>query len=109
MYLRKAHSAADEPAMKLSVGKGEHAVKVVDERLARNEWLAGETFTAADVMTVFILTTMRLFISFGLEPYPNVLRRLKAVGERPAYRRAMERGEAGFTPLLGARAPELLM
>ena len=108
LYLARAQSSVDDPVVRVSTRKSDHAVKLVDERLERNQWLAGETFTAADVMTVFSLTTMRVGVGYGLEPYPNILRWLKKVGERPAYQRAMEKGEPGFTPVLMAEAPKPL-
>ena len=49
---------------------------------------------------VFNLTTMRNFIPRDLTPYPNILAYLKRIGERPGYRRAMERGDPQMTPML---------
>ena len=106
MYLRAAKVPSDNMLMRLSEGKWEANVKMIDDRLKDNEWLAGKVFTAADVVHVCIQTTMRIFMSYSLEPYPNILRWLKAVGERPAYRRAMGKGDPGFTPLLGSEAPK---
>ncbi len=63
---------------------------------------AAYEFTAADIMTVFSLTTMRLFYPADLTPYPAILTYLWRVGERPAYRRAMEKGDPGFKPMLDA-------
>ena len=110
MYMRMARLPEDNPVMKAAVGKREHAVKVIDERLEKCEWLAGEEFTAADIMNVVSLTTMRLLMPYSLEAYPNILKWLQRVGKREAYRRALERGEdKGFTPLLGAEAPKPLL
>lgn len=72
-------------------------------------WLAGEEFTAADVMTVSTLSTMRLFIPYELKGYDGILAYLKKVGERPGYQRAMEKGDPEFIPVFGAEAPESLM
>lgn len=68
----------------------------VDARLARSRFLAGDTLTAADIMTVFPLTTMRLFAPRDLAAYPNVRRYLKEIGERPAFQRAMAKADPGF-------------
>jgi glutathione S-transferase len=80
---------------------------MVENRLAETKaYLAGETLTAADIMTVFTLTTMRGFcpIEFDEAKQANILGYLKRVGERPAYRRAMEICEGKeFSPLLGAK------
>ena len=51
-------------------------------------------------MMVFTLTTMRMFEARDLSAYPHIRRYLKRVGERPAYRRAMAKGDPGMTPLL---------
>ena len=72
----------------------------MEARLADHPWLAGPAFTAADVMTVFSLTTMRLFCALDLAPYPNILAYLQRVGARPGYRRAMAKGDPGFAPML---------
>jgi glutathione S-transferase len=49
---------------------------------------------------VFPLTTMRAFAPMDLTPYPNIRAYLKRVGQRPAYKRAMAKGDAGMTPML---------
>jgi glutathione S-transferase len=51
-------------------------------------------------MSVFSLTTMRLFQPVDLAPYPNIRAYLKRIGERPAYRRAMIKGDPDLTPML---------
>jgi glutathione S-transferase len=42
----------------------------------------------------------------GYEKYPNIVRYLGDVGNREAYKRAMERGDPEMKPLLGAAAPK---
>jgi glutathione S-transferase len=76
------------------------ALQGLDARLRDNEWLAGAEFTAADVMTVFSITTMRIFAPLELSPYRNILAYLQRVGARPAYRRAMSKGDPGLVPML---------
>ena len=56
--------------------------------------------TAADIMMVFTLTTMRRFQARDLGDFPHIRRYLKRIGERPAYRRAMQKGDPGVAPLL---------
>ena len=85
-----------------------NSLKVIDDHLAANKWLAGNDserdFTAAEIMMVFSMTTMRGFYPVDLSEYRNVLRWLKDVSERPAYQKAMEKGEvAGFKPMIGAK------
>ena len=43
---------------------------------------------------------MRLFLPVDLAPYPNILAYLQRIGARPAYGRAMAKGDPGFEPLL---------
>lgn len=69
-------------------------------RLGEVEFLAGSEFTAADIMIVFTLTTMRYFMPLDLSPYPNILAYLARVGSREAYRRAMQKGDPGMALLL---------
>lgn len=72
----------------------------VDTRLGEVPYLAGETFTVADIMIVFSLTTMRYFFPFDLAPFPNIVTYLERIAERPAYRAAMAKGDPGMEPLL---------
>ena len=109
MYFRIAKLPADNPVEKMVIARREHALKLLDDRLKTNEWLAGEVFTAADVMNVVSLTTLRILVPFSLEGYPNIVRYLQRVGGREGYKRAMEKGDPGFVPVLGAEAPEGVM
>ncbi|XXR42741.1 glutathione S-transferase family protein [Sorangium sp. So ce375] len=74
----------------------------VEKRLGEVPYLAGPELTAADVMTVFSLTTMRLFKPYDLSPWTNILAYLQRIGARPAYQRAMQKADPDMTPLLGA-------
>jgi glutathione S-transferase len=67
---------------------------------ARGLYFAGREFTAADIMSVFSLTTMRLFQPVDLRPYPGILTYLQRIGGRPAYRRAMAKGDPDLVPML---------
>jgi glutathione S-transferase len=49
---------------------------------------------------VFSLTTMRIFLPLNLTPYPHILAYLQRIGARPAYQRAMQKGDPNFVPLL---------
>ena len=51
-------------------------------------------------MSVFSLTTMRLFQPLDLRPYPNILAYLQRIGTRPAYRRAMAKADPDLAPML---------
>ena len=63
-------------------------------------YLAGEAFTAADIMTVFSLTTMRSFMPVDLAPYAHIKAYLQRIGARQAYRRAMRKGDPDMAPML---------
>jgi glutathione S-transferase len=76
------------------------SLRFVENRLGEANYLAGNRFTAADIVIVFSLTTMRLFGPLDLSPYPNILSYLQRIGARDAYRRAMKKGDPGFTPML---------
>ncbi|KAK1981512.1 glutathione S-transferase [Colletotrichum cereale] len=81
-----------------------HTLKMLDDRLANNKWLAGQNLSAADIMTVFTLTTARGFYPLlDLSPHSNILRYLKDVAERPAYREALKKGDKGMEPMNGLK------
>jgi glutathione S-transferase len=81
-------------------GRLDRVVALVEARLGEADYLAGGTFTAADIMSVFSLTTMRLFQPFDLGRYPNILAYLQRIGARPAYCRAMAKGDPDLVPML---------
>ena len=103
MMISRMSPAPDNPIWVAVQGRLDRALRHLEAQLADSPWLAGDEFTAADIMTVFSLTTMRLFYPLDLTPYPATLAYLQQVGEREAYRRAMEKGDPGFTPMLGAK------
>jgi glutathione S-transferase len=43
---------------------------------------------------------MRAFAPRDLSGFPNTLAYLKRIGERPAYRRAMQKGDPQMEPML---------
>lgn len=75
-------------------------LRMLEARMAAVPWLAGQEFTAADIMIGFPLTTMRYFAPLDLGPYPGILAYLLRIAARPAYRRAMEKGDPGMELLL---------
>ncbi|GGC73696.1 glutathione S-transferase [Siccirubricoccus deserti] len=100
MILGRLNLAADNPVLLATRGRLERALGLVEARLGKVEFLAGSEFTAADIMPVFSLTTMRYFMSVDLAPYPNILAYLQRIAQRPAYQRAMEKGDPGMPLLL---------
>jgi glutathione S-transferase len=100
MMVSRAKLAADHPVQMSVQGRLDKLMALVETRLGEMPYLAGREFTAADIMSVFTLTTMRLFQPLDLSPYPNILAYLQRIGERPAYRRAMAQGDPDLTPML---------
>ena len=76
------------------------ALDFLERRLGEADYLAGSELTAADIMIVFSLTTMRSFTPYDLKPYARILAYLRRIGAREAYQRAMRKGDPGMTLLL---------
>lgn len=100
MVLRRAETPADSPVTLAIRARLDQALAYLDARLAQVPYLAGSQFTAADIMNVFSLTTMRVFYPLDLAPYAHIKAYLQRIGEREAYRRALAKGDAGMVPLL---------
>jgi glutathione S-transferase len=100
MILGRLNLPEDNAMLRAMKGRLDLALAHVEQRLARVDYLAGSAFTTADIMSVFTFTTMRLFYPYDLKPYPAILRYLQRIGARPAYQRAMAKGDPGMTPLL---------
>jgi glutathione S-transferase len=100
MVLNRLDLPADDPTLLATRGRLDRALALVDARLHKAPYLAGDEFTAADIMIVFSLTTMRIFMPVDLTPYPHILAYLRRIGEREAYQRAMRKGDPDLVPLL---------
>jgi glutathione S-transferase len=100
MILGRLNLAADNPMLLAMKARLALALGLVESRLGKADYFAGRAFTTADIMNVFSLTTMRLFLPFDLAPYPAILAYLQRIGARDAYRRAMRKGDPDMAPLL---------
>ncbi|MDA9435008.1 glutathione S-transferase family protein [Bradyrhizobium sp. CCBAU 51627] len=100
MLLNRLKLADDNPMLVATRARVDRAFDFVDARVRDVEYLAGSTFTVADIMIVFSLTTMRYFQPYDLSRCPNVVSYLGRVGARPAYGRAMKKGDPGMALLL---------
>ena len=100
MILNRLDLPAENPVVTAMKGRLALALGLLDERLTSNQFLAGAAFTTADIMIVFTLTTMRLFYAYDLKPYSAILAYLQRIGARPAYQRAMAKGDPDMAPLL---------
>jgi glutathione S-transferase len=82
--------APDEGMRKFREARLDTALQVMESRLAESKWLAGDEFTAADIMPVWTLTTQRYWgPALDLSKYTNILRWLQDVAARPGYQRAV--------------------
>jgi len=100
MMLNRLKLDADNPVLVTSKARVDRAFDLVDARVREAEYFAGKDFTAADIMMGFSLTTMRYFQPYDLGRCPNIVKYLARIGARPAYRRAMEKGDPGMALLL---------
>lgn len=100
MTLSRLKLAEDDPTMVLTKSRLNRGLDLVDSRLRDAVYLAGSEFTAADIMIVFSLTTMRIFLPLDLGPYVHIKAYLHRIGERAAYQRAMHKGDPELVPLL---------
>jgi glutathione S-transferase len=100
MILTRLKLAFDNPVLLATQARVDRAFDLVDARTQRAEYLAGDQFTSADIMIGFSLTTMRYFQPYDLARCPNIVKYLARIGGRPAYRRAMEKGDPGMALLL---------
>jgi glutathione S-transferase len=100
MNLNRLKLAEDHPVLSSARARTDRAFDLVEARAGAAEYLAGNTFTTADIMMGFSLTTMRYFQPYDLARCPNVVKYLGRIGSRPAYRRAMEKGDPGMKLLL---------
>ena len=100
MILSRLNLPADNPMLVGTQGRLARALGLVNTRLSDNQYLAGEEFTAADIMSVFSLTTMRYFYPADLSPYPHVLAYLARISARQGYQKAMQQGDPGMKLLL---------
>ena len=64
-----------------------------EAELSRHTWFAGEAFTAADIMMSFPLDAAAARADLAAD-HPCAMHFLQRIHERPAYRRALERGGA---------------
>ena len=95
LVLRMAGAEQSEVAPLLK-RRGGLAYAMVEDRLGKVPFFAGEAFTAADIMMLFPLTTMRVFSPRDIVPYPNLRAYLARMAERPALKRALAKADPGL-------------
>jgi glutathione S-transferase len=66
------------------------SLSTLEVRLAESRWLAGDDFTAADIMLMYSVTTQRYWSpAIYLSRFPSLLRWIQDVAARPGYQRAV--------------------
>ena len=100
MILRRLDLPVEHPVRQAMQGRLDRALGLTEARLAAAPHFAGQAFTAADIMNVFSLTTMRTFNPVDLGPYAAIRAYLQRIAAREGYRRAMAKGDPGMTLLL---------
>lgn len=80
--------------------RADRGFAMMEQRLGEVPYFAGSEFTAADIIMLFPLSTMRAFNPRDLTPYPNIRAYLARIAARPAYQRAMAKADPGYTPLM---------
>lgn len=82
-------------------GRYDLGLEQAERRLGEAQYFAGSEFTAADIMMLFPLSTMRcIYNPRDLSPYPNIRRYLRQIGERPAYQRAVAKADPTLQSVL---------
>jgi glutathione S-transferase len=100
MVMSRAKLPADHPVLVSVQGRLARVLSLMENRLGDVPYLAGPAFSSADIMSVFSLSTMRSFQPLDLAAYPNIRAYLQRIGERPAYRSAMAKGDPDLVPML---------
>jgi glutathione S-transferase len=100
MLLNRVKLAEDHAVFAATKARADRAFDLVEARCGESEYLAGSAFTTADIMMGFSLTTMRYFQPYDLARCPNIIRYLARISARPAYQRAMAKGDPGMALLL---------
>lgn len=100
MILGRAGLPPDHKVRLAAEERLSRALGHLERRVAAQPWLAGADFTAADIMIGFTLTTMRYFNPVDYAAYPAIRAYLQRIAARPAYQRAMAKGDPGMPPLL---------
>jgi glutathione S-transferase len=100
MQLVLARGAEGNPAAAFVQDRARRGWDMVETRLGQAPFFGGRALTTADIMMVYCLTTARGVRGTSIDGFPNLKAYLQRIGERPAYRRAMEKAEPGVEPML---------
>jgi glutathione S-transferase len=64
-------------------------LRFMAEEIGERPYWAGEEFTAADIMVMFVLRFLQDWAGFDLSPYPSFAAYRARIEARPAYQKAM--------------------
>lgn len=98
--IRMLGGCGDNAVCRAMEERHDRAFSQVDERLGKASYFAGDEFTAADIMMLFPLTTMRRFTQRDISSLGHLRAYLRRVTERPAFRRAMDKADPGVAPYI---------
>lgn len=62
----------------------------IEETLGKQPYFAGDAFSAADIMMMFVFAAIERILQQPLTDYANIQAYLARIGERPAYHKAMK-------------------
>lgn len=97
---RLGGESADDQFQSWMAARADKTFNLAEQRLSQVPYFAGESFTVADIMMVFPMTTMRAFTKRSLSAFPSIRTYLGRIGARPAYRAAMQAGDPAMRPML---------
>ena len=83
------HAKVDVPSSKLKTDIAK-ILKYLDAEVARNGYLMAEGFTGADIQMSYVIEMARMGKLH--EPYASLEAWMSRLEQRPAYKRAIERG-----------------
>ena len=93
MFLKYAAVSDDHPLTQATIKRRDALLDMIEKRLSEVDYFAGAELTAADIMSVFSLTTGQHFMPLDLSRRPATTRYMQRVKARPAYQRAMAKAE----------------
>ena len=87
-YFAKFATEKVPPAIERFTKESERLLRVLDGRLGKVPYLAGE-FSIADIMNMTWVRAARTFLGMDFTPYPHLIRWLDELERRPAFARAL--------------------
>ena len=90
-----AKAAAGERAdpnsmiLKVALRREEGYFAFLEQRLGEVDYLAGDEFSCADIMSIFSLTTTAAYMGKTFDDAPNTRAYIERITQRPAYQKAM--------------------